>query len=337
MERAMRPFFSIIIPVYNRAHVLGRALASVLSQSCQDFEVVVVDDGSSDDPASVIASFADPRILYIRQRNCGGGAARNAGIDAARGRFVAPLDSDDEFLPGHLDRMKRTLEDAANVVAYARVLVNRGKGRSLLKPPRAIASGEHMATYLLCDRGFVPTITVTVDRATAHRVRYSEYLRFGEDTDFAIRLFLDGNRFVMLEEPGAIWHDLRDPHRASANRKGARLASWIEELRPRIPAAAYHGCRGWTIAKGVAMTWPWQALRLYATALRHRCYSPRLAAIVFLQIFLSDANYRRVADVGIGWMGRGAKRRKTVPTGGFRGALTGAAEQPLTVPQAVKI
>ena len=110
MERAMTPFFSVIIPVYNRAHVLGRALKSVFAQSCQDFEIVVVDDGSSDDPAAVIARFADPRITYIRQRNRGGGAARNAGIDAARGQFIAPLDSDDEFLPGHLARMKALLE-----------------------------------------------------------------------------------------------------------------------------------------------------------------------------------------------------------------------------------
>jgi glycosyltransferase involved in cell wall biosynthesis len=336
MERPMNPFFSVIIPVYNRAHVLGRALASVLSQSCQDFEIVVVDDGSSDDSASVIASFADPRILYIRQKNRGGGAARNAGIDAACGRFIAPLDSDDEFLPGHLERMRSALEGTTHVVGYARVLVNRGMGRSLLKPPRAIAPGEHMATYLLCDRGFVPTITVTVERATAQRVRYSAYLRFGEDTDFAIRLFLEGNRFVMLEEPGAIWHDLHDPHRASANRKGARLASWIEELRPRIPDAAYYGCRGWTIAKGMAVTRPWQALRLYAAALRHRCYRPRLAAIVFLQIFLSDASYRRIADLGIGWMGRRGNKRGA-PIGGLSGALTKAAEQPLRISQPAKI
>ncbi len=300
----MSPFFSVIIPVYNRAHVLARALRSVLDQSFQDFEIVVVDDGSSDDPAQVIAHFADPRIRYIRQRNRGGGAARNAGIDAAEGRFIAPLDSDDEFLPGHLARMKAVVENTTELVGYARVLVNRGDGRMLLKPPRAIRPGEHMATYLLCDRGFVPTITVTVERNIARRVRYSEYLRFGEDTDFAIRLYLAGCRFAMLEEPGAIWYDLADPNRASANRKGARMVKWLEDLRPRIPSSAYHGCRGWTIAKGVAPSDKGRALRLYLTALLHGAYRPRLAAIVFLQIFLPDSAYRRIADWAIGWMRR---------------------------------
>jgi len=300
----MSPFFSVIIPVYNRAHVLGRALQSVLAQTCQDFEIVVVDDGSSDDPAAVISQFNDARILYIRQKNRGGGVARNTGIDAARGRFITPLDSDDEFLPHHLERMKALLDGTTDLVGYARVLVDRGNGKSLLKPPRAVRSGEHMATYLLADRGFVPTITVGVPRAVAQRVRYPEYLRFAEDTDFALRLYLAGCRFQMLEEPHAIWHDLPDPHRSSANRKGARMIGWLEQMRPRIPPRAYYGCRGWTIAKGVAPASKSKALGLYLTALLHGCYRPRLAAIIFLQIFLPDGIYRRMADKAIGWMKR---------------------------------
>src|SRR4051812_7142151 len=219
MAGTMSPFFSVVIPVYNRAYALGRAARSVLAQSCQDFEIVVVDDGSCDDPAAVVAQLSDSRITFVRKENGGGGSARNFGIDLARGRFIAPLDSDDEFLPGHLERMKQLLESSTNVVGYARVVVNRGNSRTLLKPPRAIRAGEHMATYLFCDRGFVPTITVCVETAVARRVRYHEGLRFGEDTDFAIRLYLEGCRFTMLEEPGAVWHDLYDLDRASANRK----------------------------------------------------------------------------------------------------------------------
>lgn len=300
----MTPFFSVIIPVYNRAHVLGCALHSVLAQTCQDFEVVVVDDGSHDDPEKVLIEFADPRIRLIRQQNCGGGPARNTGIDVARGRFIAPLDSDDEFLPHHLERMKALLENSTDLVGYARVLVDRGNGRTLMKPPRAIRPGEHMATYLLCDRGFVPTISLAVEASVARQVRYSEHLAFGQDTDFAIRLFLEGCRFAMLQEPGAIWHDLPDPNRASANRKGARLAGWIEQLRPRIPAQAYYGCRGWTIAKGVALQSRMKAFELYAAAVLRGCYRPRLAIIIFLQIFASDETYRRWADVVIGALGK---------------------------------
>jgi glycosyltransferase involved in cell wall biosynthesis len=301
------PLFSVIIPVFNRADVLAAAISSVLDQTCADFEIIVVDDGSRDDPRSVVESFSDPRIRFHRQDNRGGGAARNAGIDLARGRYVAFLDSDDRYLPGHLQAMRALLDGKTNTVGYARMLVDRGGGRVFMKPPRAIAPGEHMATYLLCDRGFVPTITVVVDRETARRVRYTESVRAAEDTDFAIRLFLDGQQFVMAEQPGAVWTDISDPNRTSSGRKGGRMIAWLEEMKPLIPARAYYGCRGWAIAKFVASTSPFRALAMYASAVARGCYGPGLAAIVFLQIYLSDRAYRAVADGAIAWLGAGLR------------------------------
>jgi glycosyltransferase involved in cell wall biosynthesis len=303
----MSPFFSVVIPAYNRADVLGDAIRSVLAQTEQDFEIVVVDDGSADDPARVVASFADPRIRLHRQVNRGGGAARNAGIDLARGCFIAFLDSDDAYLPDHLAAMRRLLAGTDRTVGYARMVVDRGAGRTFLKPPRAIRTGEHMATYLLCDRGFVPTITLVVDANSARRVRYHENLRAAEDTDFAIRLFLDGCRFIMAEAPGAVWRDIPDPNRTSAGRKGGRMITWLEDMRPHIPAKAYYGCRGWAIAKHVAMTDSLEALRLYLGALLRGCYRPGLAGIIFLQIFLSDRAYRTVADNAIARLGAGLR------------------------------
>jgi len=297
--------FSVVIPVYNRADVVGDAIRSVLAQSCQDFEIVVVDDGSRDDPRPVIEAFNDPRIRFHAQANGGGGAARNKGIDLAQGKFIAFLDSDDVYLPEHLDTMRKLLSGTTNTVGYARMIVDRGNGNTFLKPPRAIAPDEHMATYLLCERGFVPTITVVVEAQAAKRVRYSENLRAAEDTDFAIRLFLDGQRFVMAEEPGAIWMDVPDPNRTSSGRKGARMIPWLEDMRPSIPARAYYGCRGWAIAKSVAMTDRAGALKMYLTAILHGCYPWRLAGIVFLQIFLSDRAYRKVADGAISRLGAG--------------------------------
>lgn len=309
----MSPLFSVIIPVYNRADALGDAIRSVLAQSEQDFEIVVVDDGSRDDPRRAVEAFGDPRIRFFAQANRGGGAARNAGIDLAQGRFVAFLDSDDVYLPGHLAAMRRLIDGTSDTVGYARMIVDRGGGRTFLKPPRAIRPGEHMADYLLCERGFVPTITVVVARETARRVRYHEDLRAAEDTDFAIRLFLAGQRFVMAEEPGAVWRDVPDPGRTSAGRKGGRMIPWLEEMRPRIPARAYHGCRGWAIAKHVATTDRLAALELYLAALGRGCYRPGLAAIVFLQIFLSDRAYRAVADGAIQWLRAGLRQKREFP------------------------
>ncbi|MBU6442319.1 MAG: glycosyltransferase family 2 protein [Alphaproteobacteria bacterium] len=290
------PLFSVVIPVYNRAELLRGALESVRAQSCQDFEIVVVDDGSADDPAKTAAAFADPRIRCVRQQNAGASAARNRGIDLAHGRYVAFLDSDDNFLPHHLERMARLLENTTDTAGFARMIVDRGDGRNFLKPPRGPRPGEHMANYLLCERGFVPTITLVVPREIAARVRYDETVGYGDDADFAIRLYLSGCQFVMAEEPGAIWHDVATPSRLSAASSSRSLLPWLARMRPVIPARAYYGCRGWYIAKGVAATSKAAALKLFLSALIHGAYRPALAARIFLQIFLPDTAYRRLAD-----------------------------------------
>jgi len=314
------PFFSVVIPVYNRADVFAMALQSALDQTEQDFEIIVVDDGSHDDPRAAVDRYSDSRIRFVRQDNKGGGAARNTGIDLARGRFIAFLDSDDWFLPTHLAAMRRLLEGTDGVAGYARMIVDRGKGRTFMKPPRAIRDDEHMATYLLCDRGFVPTTTLVVSAAMAKRVRYSETLPYAQDTDFAIRLFFAGCKFVMSNEPGAVWRDAYNPQRASAGRKGARLIEWLEILRPRIPDEAYRGGRGWTIAKGLVTTDFLGAMKLYLGAVARGCYSPRLAVIVGLQIFFPDRLYRWLADNTI------AK---------FRGAVWSRMERGAVEPRAV--
>lgn len=299
----MTPFFSVVIPVYNRAQDLRVALNSVLAQSDGDFEVVVVDDGSKDDPKAVVDALGDPRIRTVHQANAGGGAARNTGIAQARGAYIAFLDSDDVFLPHHLATMRALLAGTTNTVGYARMVVDRGDGRSLIKPPRAIAPGEDMAAYLLCDRGFVPTITTVVPVALAARVLYDANLREAEDTDFAVRLALEGCAFKMAEAPGAVWKDHFDPNRSSAGRSTERLANWLEKMRPRISHKAYLGGRGWAVAKGVALTHPFRALSYYLKAVFAGCYRPSLAVVVFLQIFLPDRAYRALADRAIGRSG----------------------------------
>jgi glycosyltransferase involved in cell wall biosynthesis len=101
------PLVSIVIPTFNRASFLPRAIASVEAQTFSDWEIVLVDDGSTDDTVLLMSKYAarpGSRIQYIRQSHAGVGAARNRGIEAARGRFIAFLDSDDEYLPQKLER-----------------------------------------------------------------------------------------------------------------------------------------------------------------------------------------------------------------------------------------
>lgn len=107
--------FSVVIPMYNRANVITRAVNSVLNQTIRDFELLVVDDGSTDDSAKVVESINDSRVRLIKQKNGGANSARNNGILNAKGEYVAFLDSDDEFEPTMLEEQLKVFETDKNI------------------------------------------------------------------------------------------------------------------------------------------------------------------------------------------------------------------------------
>ena len=111
--------FSVVIPLYNRGHTIVDTLHSVLSQGFRDFEVVIVNDGSTDDGAEKVEdALSDPRVRLIHQEHAGEGAARNAGVKAARFDLIAPLDADDLWLPGYLSEMKAATEEFPDAGMY---------------------------------------------------------------------------------------------------------------------------------------------------------------------------------------------------------------------------
>jgi len=120
--------FSIVMPLWNKRHTLAATVATVLGQTWRDFELVVVDDGSTDGGADLLAAFDDSRIRLLAQANAGPGPARNAGIEAARHDWIAFLDADDLWLPDHLaelDRVRRSFPDSGLI---GTAFVRRGRG-----------------------------------------------------------------------------------------------------------------------------------------------------------------------------------------------------------------
>lgn len=105
------PLVSVLIPTFNREKFIGEAIESVLEQTFQDFEIIVVDDGSTDRTAEVIKSFPADKLIYIHQPNRGRSNARNHALSLAKGRYIAFLDSDDLYLPGKLELQVSYLED----------------------------------------------------------------------------------------------------------------------------------------------------------------------------------------------------------------------------------
>jgi glycosyltransferase involved in cell wall biosynthesis len=113
MDSVRLPFFSVIIPTYNRADLIDRTLDTVRGQRFENFEVLVVDDGSKDNTADVVQPFLDdPRFRYLFKENAERGAARNYGLNRARGEYVIFLDSDDLFHPNHLATLYAAIQAA---------------------------------------------------------------------------------------------------------------------------------------------------------------------------------------------------------------------------------
>jgi glycosyltransferase involved in cell wall biosynthesis len=121
----VHPIVSVVIPAYNAEHLVAHAVESVLAQSFSAYEAIVVDDGSEDDTRSVVASYGD-RVRLVSQENGGVASARNRGIEQARGRWVAFLDTDDHWRPAHLDLLlaAAAAEPQAHLVYGSKVTVD---------------------------------------------------------------------------------------------------------------------------------------------------------------------------------------------------------------------
>jgi len=292
------PLVSVVIPLYNRADSIIAAVQSALSQDHSSVEIIVVDDGSSDDSVTRLQELGDSRVRVVSQVNSGACVARNHGIDLALGEYVALLDSDDVFLPGHLsDAIGALRQMPASGVVYGQVIVDRGEGREFLKPPRGIAPGQNVSEYLLADTGFMQTSTIVLPTPLARAVRFSPGLRFGQDTDFAVRLAGAGAHFHMLSRPQARWMDRADPKRVSSSFDASIRTNWHADVAPLLTARAVRADAGWHVAKcHFKQGRPLRAIALYTRALLTGCYSPKLAARVFLQVFVPTAGYRRLAD-----------------------------------------
>ena len=104
------PTISVIVPTYNRANMLSGCIDAILNQTMDDFEIVVVDDGSTDETKKIIKRYKDPRVVYFEKKNGGQASARNLGIKKSRGKYISLCDDDDRFYPDHLMTLSQFLD-----------------------------------------------------------------------------------------------------------------------------------------------------------------------------------------------------------------------------------
>jgi len=193
---------SVIIPTHNRAHLVAEAIDSVLSQTFTDFELIVVDDGSIDNTEEVVRSFIDRRLKYLKQTNKGVSAARNTGIETAKGEFIAFLDDDDLFLPAKLSlQLARAADDPTAGLVY-------GKYLSAIRSEGSMkAAGVCHPKLELRDLLLGPAFhwsTVLIRRTLLEQVGGFEENLGGEDWELALRLALAGCQMICVSEPVSI-------------------------------------------------------------------------------------------------------------------------------------
>jgi glycosyltransferase involved in cell wall biosynthesis len=185
------PRIAVIMPAYNRAAVIGRAIESVLAQDLRDFELVVVDDGSTDGTADIVRSYRDPRLRLVEQRtNRGSNAARNAGIRASNAPLIAFLDSDDSYLPHKLSTVAGEFDRNPKLDALVDSFVKLcDAGRRIERVNPRIDCTEEFTRRLFSRELWKPTSAITVRRAAAIRAGlFDECVSRRQDMDFLIRL-----------------------------------------------------------------------------------------------------------------------------------------------------
>lgn len=242
------PLATIVVPAYNVAATIGDTLRSLLAQTATDFEIVVVDDGSSDDTVAVVRSFDDPRIRLVQQANRGLAGARNTGIAEARGQFVGFCDSDDLWLPGKLAAHIAHLRAKPGVgISYSgsELIDERGRSIGIFQSPRLRSvDAAHVFKRNPIGNGSAPVIRreALADlswRPSTETERdwvFDETFRQSEDIECWLRLMLTTG-WQIEGVPGALTQYRVNQGGLSANTE-RQFAAWqhmVDTLTPHNP------------------------------------------------------------------------------------------------------
>jgi glycosyltransferase involved in cell wall biosynthesis len=222
----LMPTVSVIIPTYNRTKLLGRDIQSVLAQTYQDFELIIVDDGSTDDTEGLVKNFNSQKIKYSRHRkNKGISASRNTGIRSSRGNYIALQDSDDEWMPDKLEKQLRAFDTAppeVGVVYTGFYIIANNQKR--YQPSASITPKDgDIFSSIIKGEYLVSPQTIMVKRECFEKYGlFDESFPAMEDWEMSLRLAKHCH-FKYIDEPLVQYHI--QPDSMSLN-KGAIIKSY---------------------------------------------------------------------------------------------------------------
>ncbi len=180
-----QPNISVIIPTYNRAHTLPRALESVLAQTLPPVEIIVINDGSTDDTKNVLANY--PGLIFVDKKNVGVSAARNRGIEKAQGKWIAFLDSDDEWLPNKLEKQWTAICDNDKLICHTdEIWIRNGKRVNPMKKHQKFGGFIYEKCLPLC---VISPSSVMIHKSVFDDIGvFDESLEVCEDYDLWLRI-----------------------------------------------------------------------------------------------------------------------------------------------------
>lgn len=195
---------SVIIPAYNSADYISRCIDSVLNQTFQDFEILIIDDGSTDNTREIIESYTDKRIICLKQENAGPAAARNKGLEQAKGEYIAFLDADDMWTPDKLETQIKCFSENNKLclVFSALQLINENREVFHIKKHKKYSNDELLKQLLTDYPENIPLpSTVMLKKSYLDETGFfNPKLYTGEDFDLWLRLILKGE-FCYIDEP----------------------------------------------------------------------------------------------------------------------------------------
>lgn len=203
-----RPMFSVIVPVYNTADYVEACIQSLLDQDQPDFEIIVIDDGSTDSSGQILQDIAgrDKRVQIYKQENAGQGTARNVGLTKARGLFVAFVDSDDLVAPDLLSRVSQHLDDPELDVASFGIVFRDPAGRTVATRGSAstfLSSGDVIFLDAMLDRNFLSVVWNKIYRRSLlveNGINFPN-LRAYEDSVFSRHVALHARKVLYMKDP----------------------------------------------------------------------------------------------------------------------------------------
>lgn len=204
-EQTDSPLVSVIMPAYNAGRYIQQSIDSVIAQTYSHWEIIVVDDGSSDDTADIVKeiSLKESRVKYVHQQNAGPGKARNTGLRHAKGVYIAFLDSDDLWLPDKLRLQLEMIRDQKADLVYSNAYVfsgEPGSERTLPVEPGLFQGEKDFPHFLFTNR--IATLTVLARKKSIDEVGgFPEENANAEDLHLWLKMFLSGNTFYGTDMP----------------------------------------------------------------------------------------------------------------------------------------